>query len=75
MGIAWELNSIPILGGIFQPWLPMADPDAIIGEYTFATLSTNVEGLFYKLGIAVVGIPKGCSCPGMGIVKFVAKGL
>lgn len=75
MGIAWEPNPIPILGGIFRTWFPMAEPDAIIWEYTSATLSANDEGLFYKLAITIMGIPKGCSRSGMGIVKFVGKGL
>lgn len=52
-----EANPIPILGGIVQPWLPMADIDANIGEYVFAALSTNVEGLVCRFSITDVAIP------------------
>lgn len=58
-----------------QPWLPIADPDANIDEYTVAALSAIVEAFVFMSSIIDVGIPKYYSRPSMGIMKLVAKGL
>lgn len=42
-------ESHPNWGRMVKAGLPMSDPNANIGEYVFATLLVNVEGLVCKL--------------------------
>lgn len=57
VGIAREPNHIPNWSFMDQPGLHMDDPDVNIGEYSFTTLSANVEGLVCRFAIIDVGIP------------------
>ena len=50
-------------------------PDPCKGEDTLAIESEYINGELCKFAITEVGIPKGCSLPGGGMVKFVTKGL
>ena len=50
-------------------------PDPCKGEDTLAIESEYINGELCKFSITEVGIPKGCSLPGGGKVKFVKKGL
>lgn len=68
-------NYIPSWGCMVRPGLPIANPDAKSGKYTFTALSANVERLICKFDIIDIGIPYGCSRRSIGIMKLVEKDL